>query len=96
MLDPLVRPAHTLLVGVGRVVLLGHVVTEEEIRERLEAVGAPTGNVDPHGVVVADVLAERLAGLTVEDDHAGHPLQAREEIVLAPLVVVQAAQRSPP
>jgi hypothetical protein len=72
------------------------VVTEEEIGERLEAVGAPAGNVDGDRVVVADVLAERLAGLEVEHDDASRPLEAREDIVLAALVVVQATQRAAP
>src|SRR5204863_8148162 len=46
------------------------------------------------GVVVADVLAERLARLAVEDDDAHHALEADEEIVLPALVIVQAADHA--
>ena len=90
MLDARIGPAESLLVGVRRVVLLGHVVTEEEIGERLEAVSVASWDVDRHRILVADVLGERLAGLPVEHDDACHPLQADEEIVLATLVVVEA------
>ena len=83
-----------MLVRVGRVVLLGHVVAEEAVGERLEAVRVVAGDVDGDRVVVADVLGERLAGLAVEDDDARHPLQAREEVVLAALVVVEAADHA--
>ena len=65
-------------------------VAEEDVRERLEAVRVTAGHVDGDGVLVADVLGERLAGRTVEDHHAGRPAHADEQIVLAPLVVVQA------
>ena len=38
MLDARVGPAKPVLVGVGRVVLLGDVVAEQQVRQRLEAV----------------------------------------------------------
>ena len=50
-----------VLVGVGRVVLLGHEVTEEAVGERLVAVRVRAGDVERDGVVLADVLGERLA-----------------------------------
>ena len=83
-----------MLVRIGRVVLLGDVVAEEEIGERLEAVRVVARDVDGDRVVVADVLGERLAGLAVEDDDARHALQADEEVVLAALVVVEAADHA--
>ena len=61
VLDPRIGPAEALLVRGGRVVLLGHVVAEEEIGERLEAVRVVPRNVDRGRVVVADVLGEALA-----------------------------------
>ena len=84
-----------MLVGVGRVVLLGHVIEHQDIRQRLEAVRQVAGHIDGREVVHADVLAERLAGVPVEGDHACLALQTDEEIVLAALVIVQAANRSP-
>ena len=83
-----------MLVWIGRVVLLGHVVTEEEIGQRLEAMGVMPRDVDRHQIVVADVFREGLAGLAIEHHHAGSPLQAGEEIVLAPFVIVQAADHA--
>ena len=69
------------------------VVTEEQVGERLEAVRVDAGDVDRDRVLVADVLSERLAGRAVEDDDARRSLEAREQVVLAALVVVQAADR---
>ena len=46
-----------VLVGIGRVVLLGHEVREERVGERLVAVRVDAGDVDRDRVVVADVLA---------------------------------------
>ncbi len=83
-----------MLVRVGRVVFLGHVVTEEEIRQGFEAVGVMPRDVDRDQVVVADVLREGLAGLAIEHHNAGGPLQAREEVVLAALVIVQTANHA--
>ena len=83
-------PGDSLLVGIGRVVLLGHVIDEQQIGQRLEAVGVASRDVQRHGVVVADVLGERRAGEAVEHDDAGRPLQAGEEVVLATLVEVKA------
>jgi len=85
-----------VLVGVFRVVLLGHVVTKQKVGDRLEAVRIATGDVDADGVVAADVLAERLAALEIEDNDPSRSLQADEEIVLAALVVVQAPDHAPP
>lgn len=49
-----------------------------------------TWDVDRDRVFVADVFCERLGRLAVQHDDAHHPLHAREEIVLAALVVVEA------
>ena len=46
-----------VLVRVGRVVLLGDVVAEERLGERLEAVRVAARDVDGDRVLVADVLA---------------------------------------
>ena len=51
----LVVPAHVLLVGIGRVVLLGDVVAEHDVGERLEAVRDLPGDVDAEAVVAVDV-----------------------------------------
>src|SRR5205814_4649338 len=51
-------------------------------------------DVDRDGVVVADVLRERLSGLAVERHDAHHPLEADEEIVLSALVVMEAADHA--
>jgi hypothetical protein len=67
------------------------VVAEEHIRQSLEAVGVPPRNPDRHRVVVADVDREGLAALAIEHDDAGDALQAGEEVVLASLVIVEAA-----
>src|SRR5205823_6251407 len=83
-------------VGLRGVVLLGDEVAEDAIGERLVAVRVTPGNVDRNRIVVADVLGERLATLTVEDDDAHHPRQAGEEVVLAALVVVQSADDARP
>jgi hypothetical protein len=79
-----------------RVVLLGDVVTEEDVGERLEPVGVVAGHVDGHGIVVADVAGPRLAALAVEHDDARRSAQAREEVVLVALVVVEAADDALP
>ena len=92
-MDP---PSRSLLVRIRRVVLLRHVVTEEEIGERLEAVGVPSRDVDRDRILVTDVLGERLAALAVEHDDACRPLQADEQVVLAALVVVEAANHALP
>ena len=85
-----------MLVGVGRVVLLGDVVEHQDVGERLEAVCEISRDVHGGEVAVADVLAERLAGLAVERDDARTSLQANEQVVLATLVVVEASDRSLP
>jgi hypothetical protein len=68
------------------------VVEHQNVRQRLEAVREVAGHVDRGEIAVADVLAERLAGVAVERDHSSQPLQADEEIAL-PLVVMEAANR---
>src|SRR5207244_7406641 len=55
---------------------------------------AAAGNVDGDRIVVADVLGERLAALEVEDDDPSRALDADEEVVLAPLVVVETADHA--
>src|SRR5262249_38287918 len=49
-----------------------------------------------HRVVVPDVDRERLAAVAIEHDHANHAAQAREEVALAALVVVQPADHALP
>ena len=85
-----------MLVGIGRVVLLGDVVTEDQIGQRLEAVGVAAGNVDRDGIVVADVLAEDFPAHAVEHNHPRRPVETDEEVVLAALVEVQAPNRPGP
>ena len=94
VLHPRVGPAHSTLVRIGGVVFLGHVVAEEDVGQRFEAVGVMTGHVERNRIVVADVLGESLAGGAVEHDDARHPLQADEQVVLAPLVIVEAADHT--
>ena len=84
----------SVLVGIGDVVLLADVVKHQHVRQGFEAVREVAGHVDRREVVVADVLAERLARLAVERDDARTSLQADEEIVLSALVEVQAADRA--
>ena len=85
-----------MLVRIGGVVLLGHVVAEEQIGQSLEAVGVPAGNPDRHRVVVADVDRERLAALAIEHHDAGDAVEAGEKVVLTALVVVQPSNNAPP
>ena len=92
--DPRIVPRDAVLVRVGGVVLLGDVVAEEEVAERLEAVGVVSGDVDRDGIGLADVLAERRPGLAVEHDDAGGAAQGDEEVVLAALVEVQSADHA--
>ena len=80
-----------MLVGVGGVVLLGHVVTEEHVRQCLEPVRVVARDIERDGIVLADVLGERLPRAAIEDDDASVPLEAYEEVVLAALVVVEPA-----
>ncbi len=83
-----------MLVRVVRVVLLRHVVREEHVGQRLEPVRVASRDVERDGIVVADVLGERLAAVAVEDDDTGLAGDAVEEIVLAALVVVEAADHA--
>ena len=62
-----------MLVGIGGVVLLADVVQQQDVGQRLEAVCEVPRDVDGGGVVVADVLGERLAALAVERDDARRP-----------------------
>ena len=55
----------------------------------LEAVSVTARDIDGDGIVVTDVLRERLSALAVEDDDAGRALQARKQVVLASLVIVE-------
>ena len=82
-----------MLVGIGRVVLLGDVVEHEDVRQRLEAVREVPRDVDGGKAVVTDVLGEGLARVTVECDDACLALEADEEVVLPALVVVKATNR---
>ena len=83
-----------MLVGIRGVVLLRDEIREEGVGQRLVAVGVDAGHVDRDRILVADVLAERHAGRAVEDDHSHRPLEADEEVVLTPLVVVEAANHA--
>jgi hypothetical protein len=94
--DPGIVPGDAMLVRVTRVVLLGHVVAEQDVRERFVAVREAAGNVDGNRVLVADVVGERLIRREIEHDDAGHPAEAGEEVVLAALVVVQGADYALP
>jgi len=78
-----------MLVGVFWVVLLRDVVTEEDVGQSLEAVRVATWDVERDGVLVADVLGERLARFAIEHDDACRPFEAHEEIVLSALVVME-------
>src|SRR5207248_8864730 len=69
----------------------GDVVEEEAVRQSLVAVGVPARDEDRHGVVVSDVDRERLAAVPIQNNHPDHPVQAREEVALTTLVVVQPA-----
>ena len=66
MLDERIVPRDTVLVGRRRIVLLGDVVQKQAVRQRLVPVRERAGDVDRDRIVVADVLRERLAALTVE------------------------------
>ena len=43
------------------------------------------------GILVADVLRERVTGVAIENDDASRALKADKQVVLAPLVIVEAA-----
>ena len=83
-----------MLVGLRRVVLDRDVVAEEDVRERFEAVRVVPGDVDGDGILLADVLRERVAARAVEHHDPGGPAEAREEVVLPALVVVEAAEHA--
>ena len=85
-----------MLVGVGCVVLLGEEVAEEDVGQRLVTVRMQTRHVDRDGVVVTDVLGERLPGRQVQDDDAHHSRETDEDVVLAELVVVEPAHDAAP
>src|SRR5512133_509027 len=91
MPDTRVVPADALFIRIGGVVLLGDEVREERVGECFVAVRMDARHVDRNRVVVADVLRERLAGRPVENDDAHHSREADEEVVLAPLVIVEPA-----
>ena len=75
MRDARVVPGNRVLVGLVGVELDSHVVAEEDVRERLEAVRVVPRDVDRDGIVLTDVLDERVARLPIEDDDAGRPLR---------------------
>src|SRR5581483_7843640 len=89
MTDALVVPWDAVLVRALAVVLLRDEIREQAVRERLEPVRVDARDVDRDGVVVADVLGERLSGRAIENDDADHPGQAEEHVVLPALVEVQ-------
>ena len=61
----------------------------------VQPVSVAARNVERHGVVIADVLGESYPGLPVEHDDTRRSLEAREEVVLAALVVVEATDHTP-
>ena len=83
-----------MLVGVARVVFLGNEVHEQAVGQRFVSMRIRAGDVERDRVVVTDVLREHLAAVAIENDHAHHPRQTHEEIVLTALVVVQAADHA--
>ena len=56
----------------------------------------PAGDPDRDGILVADVLGEGLAAAAVEHDDAGHSAQAREQVVLPALVVMEPSDHALP
>src|SRR5581483_1484698 len=94
--DARVVPRDPVLVRLGGVVLLRHVIEEQAVGQRLVSVRMAARDVDADEVLVADVLGERLTAIAVHDDDAGRPLKADEEVVLAALVVVEAADDALP
>src|SRR5215207_8759393 len=90
MFDAGVVPRDPVLIGIGVVVFRGHVVTENEIRERLEAVREAAGHVDGQGGLLSNVGREHLAARAVEYDDTGHSRQAGEEVILVSFVVMKA------
>src|SRR5579864_1094408 len=96
MTNAWIVPGDPVLVRIVGVVLLGDVVEQECVAQRLEPVREIAGNVDRCEVVVADILAERLAGLAVQRDHTRVAAETDEQIVLTALVVVKTANRSFP
>src|SRR5581483_535788 len=91
MADALVVPGDAVLVRPVAVVLLRDEAHERAVRARLVAVCVDARHVDRDRVVVAAVLAERLAARTVEHDDAHRPGEADEHVVLAALVEMQAS-----
>ena len=63
-----------MLVGIGRVVLLGDVVEHQDVGQGLETVREIAWDVDGSEVVFTDVLAEGLTRVAVERDDARLPL----------------------
>ncbi len=90
-----VVPGDPVLVGIGRIVLLGDVIDEQKVGQRLESVCMAPRDVQRDRVLVTDVLGERRPRRSVENDHARRPLKAREQVVLATLVVVEASDHAP-
>ena len=80
-----------MLVRTFAVVLLGDEVREQAVRQCLVPVRVDSRDVDRDGILVTDVLGERLAGRAIEDDDADHPGQAEEYVVLPALVEMQPA-----
>ena len=70
-------PGDAVLVRIRRVVLLRHVVDEQQIGERLEAVRVAAGDVEGDRVLVADVLGVGLTALAIEHDDARRPVADR-------------------
>jgi hypothetical protein len=83
-----------MLVRIGRIVLGRNVVAEDDVCERLEAVGVMTRHVDGDRVVLTDVGAENLTARAVEHDDASGAEEASEEVVLAALVVMEATNHA--
>ena len=71
-----------MLVRIGRVVFLGHVVTDKCVRQCLESMRVMSRDIDRRRVVLTDIVGEHLVGRAVEDDDACRADDASEEIVL--------------
>ena len=89
-------PGHIVLIWLGRVIFIGDVVAEDDIRERLEPMCMAARNIDSEGVLFPDVLAEDVTGLAVQDDDARHAGETSEEIILASLVVMETTNYATP
>ena len=69
-------------------------VTEENVGQGFETVRVVAGHPDGDRILLADIERKGLARLAIKQDGARHSLQAGEEVVLAALMVVKAANHA--